>query len=125
MDSKSLEQKLQQAQQELADSLAAEMRYSAQAAEHRACMADPALTFHQREAHQRAMLQYVGQQAGQRTETCRVRLIVSKLQRAIQEERDLHILSDEVLLARLKAQQPVALTAEQEAGMDESMEAAL
>lgn len=125
MDTRTLEQQLAQAQQDLLASIAAELAYGDKAREHRAEMVNTELTYQQRETQQRLYLQFFGQHTGQRQESERLRFAIAKLQRAIQEERDLRILSDEVLLARLKAQQPTALTAEQVAAMDETMEAAL
>lgn len=125
MDARNLEHQLAQAQQDLLTSIEAELAYGDKAREHRAEMVNPELTYQQREAQQRLHLQYAGQHVGQRRESDRLRFAVAKLQRAIQEERDMRILSDEVLLERLKAQQPVKLSAEQVAAMDETLEAAL
>lgn len=115
----SLELKLEQAQQELLRSLQAEQRYADQSREHRAEMVNGDLTYHQRESHQRLHVQFAGQYTGQRRESERLRYAIGKLQRLVQEARDLRQLSDQVLMSRMNASAPVALTHDQCAGMDE------
>lgn len=125
MEAKNLTQQLHQAQQDLVASLAAEQRYGDAAREHRAEAANLELSFHQREAQHRAYIQMFGQHSGQRAETERLRMVVSKLQRALQEERDLVALSNAEFLGRLQRSQPFTLSPAMAEGMDLTMEAAL
>ncbi len=61
MDTRTLEQQLAQAQQDLLASIAAELAYGDKAREHRAEMVNPELTYQQRETQQRLYLQFFGQ----------------------------------------------------------------
>lgn len=125
MDTKSLQAQLQQAQQDLAASMAAEQRYGDAAREYRAEAANLELSFHQREAQHRAYIQMHGQYIGQQAETTHLLIQVARLQRLVQEDRDMAALSNAALLERLQRSQPFMLDPGMAEGMDMSMEAAL
>ena len=124
MDTNSLHAQLLQAQQDLAASLAAELHYGCAAREYRAEASNLELSFHQREAQHRAYIQMHGQYVGQRAETTRLQVLVARLQRLIQEDRDMAALSNAEFLARVQRSQPFTLSPAMAEGMDLTLEAA-
>jgi len=109
MKSKSPADQLQDKQQELSISLAAEQSYLASATEHRALSSDPEFGFHAREVHHKYHLQFMGQYRGQCKASSELRHEVQLLCDALQD-------SEEVCIPA------VFVTAEQMAGMDDMAE---